>query len=149
MRSSTRRFALSLVTVVALALAACSPSARVTYIPEGGSYTEDDLVTVLESADPDEAARIAPEDIAAKRQEALADLRRHGDDAAAIADILTAEFPLDVTAVPFLVERGTYENESAWIVLEAWAEDDDSPVYRRVWVFATDDGALLAAKSVR
>src|SRR5574340_850772 len=116
MRSSTRRLTLSLVTVMVLAIAACSPSARVTYIPEGASYTKDDLVTVLEDADPGGVVRIAAEDIAAKRQEALADLRSHGEDAAAIADILTAEFPLDVTAVPFLVERGTYEGESAWIV---------------------------------
>ena len=102
-------------------------------------------VSVVEIPDRDVTADEAPD----VRQSALADLRTNGDDAARLADVLTAEFPADVLAVPYEVERGAYDGEDAWIVFESWTSEGAELTGRRVWVFAHDDLSMLAAHSVR
>src|SRR5574340_1212365 len=149
MRSDARWLALCLVLATSLAAASCASPARVSYIPEGRSYRAADLVTALEDADPGRTSRIAAGEIGEARQQALADLRSKGEEASLLANTLTSEFPTDVAAVPFRVERGTYEGKPAWIVFEAWAEPGESPTHRRLWVFAIDDLSVLAAQSLR
>lgn len=140
--------ALGLIAVLSLlVLSACASASRVTYIPDGDAFTADDLASRLEDSDPGAAARVTAEDALEVRQSALADLRTNGEDAAGLADLLTLEFPTDVLAVPYTVELGTYEGESAWIVFEAWTDAGPRLSGRRVWVFAHDDLAMLAAHS--
>lgn len=132
-----------------LALAACGSASRVTYIPEGTSYTSESIVAALEASDAGSASRVTVEEAPDVRQSALADLRTYGDEAARLADMLTAEFPSDVLAVPYAIEHGTYDGEDAWIVFESWAGDGAELSGRRVWVFAYDDLSVLAAQSER
>ena len=138
-----------LIAVLGLAtavlLASCAPAHRVTYIPEGGSYTVDDLARLLDEADLGAAVRIDTSDAVDERQSTLADLRREGDDTGRLADTLTLDFPADLAAVPVLVEHATYEGAEAWVVIEAWGEEGGSLTHRQLWVLSYDDGAVLAA----
>jgi len=125
----------------------CASPARITYIPEGGSYTADGLGDVLDAADRGETAQTSNDDIGALRQEALADLRTYGDEAAALADALTHEFPVDVNAVPVEVRAVTYEGRPAWIVVESWGEPGEQLSSARLWVFSAEDYSLITAVS--
>lgn len=144
-----RRFTTLVLLLLATTLAACGPADIVTYIPEGGSYAAEDLGELLASADLGDSARIDVADAADVRQRALAELRKSGDDAALLADTLTADFPADVAAVPVSVEKATYEGDAVWIVTEAAADDAGTLSYRRLWVFSYDERAVLAARSAR
>lgn len=142
--------ALGLAALLAtVALTACGSASRVTYIPEGAAYTSESIVTALEASDAGPASGVTAKEAAEVRQSVLADLRTNGDEAARLADMLTAEFPSDVLAVPYAVEHGTYEGEDAWIVFESWTSDGPELSGRRVWVFGYDDLGMLAAHSVR
>lgn len=144
-----RRTALGFTALLAtFALAACGSASRVTYIPEGASYSAESLAAAVEASDAGPASRVTVDEAADVRQSALADIRKNSDEAARLADMLTAEFPTDVLAVPYAVERGTYDGESAWIVFEAWTRDDTALSGRRAWVFSDDDLSMLAAHSV-
>ena len=137
-----------LVWPVTLALlAACAPGVVVEYVPDGGSYTAESIDDLLGSVDLGSAIRVSAEDATPARQEALASLRRHGTDASALADTLTRDFPVDVAAVPVLVERGRYEGDPAWIVVEAWGEPGGKLTHRRLWVFDYDTRMVVAARS--
>jgi hypothetical protein len=135
--------------LIALAASACESPSSVSYIPEGGSYTADDLAAALGAADPGSTSRVASDAAAETRQEALADIRSNGAEASALADMLTSEFPPDALAVPFRVERGEFDGEDAWIVLEAWGEPGASLSGRRLWVISASDLRVLAAHSSR
>lgn len=145
-----RRAMLHVLLLLLLTTAACGSPSHVTFIPEGGSYKVGDLISTLDAANPPAAhARVSPEDIPEARQEALADLRSQGDDAAALADTLTSQFPHDVAAVPFSVERGQLDGRPAWIVIESWGDPGGQLEFRRLWVFSYDDLSVLAAHSIR
>jgi hypothetical protein len=92
---------------------------------------------------------VSSEDALDVRQEALADLRKNDESTAMLADTLTSDFPLDVAAVPYLVELGTFDGEPAWIVYESWGESGEKLVHRRLWVFSYGDRSVLAAHSIR
>lgn len=136
------------IVLLALSLMACSSPSDLNFIPDGPSYAAGDLNTALADANPGSTASVSVEDASEVRQEALAELRKNGDEAALLADALTASFPTDVPAVPYRVERGMYEGEQAWIVFEAWGEED-TLAYRRVWVLSAETRDILAAFSVR
>jgi hypothetical protein len=142
---------LACLTALVLVVAAlsCGSAARATFTPDGGSYTADDLPRLLEGADLTVFSDIPTDDAAETRTRVLASLRQEGDDAAALADTLTSDFPTDITSVPAIVERGTYEGEPAWIVIESWGEPGETLAYRRIWVFSYDERAVVAATSAR
>lgn len=145
-----RLMALGLAAVlITFAVTSCESASRVIYIPEGSAYTPESLVTALDESDAGATASVTAEEASDVRQSALADLRTNGDEAARLADMLTAEFPTDVRAVPYAVERGSYDGTEAWVVFEAWTDDDTDLSGRRVWVFAADDLGMLAAHSLR
>lgn len=143
------RYTPVLALLITLAVSGCAGQARVTYIPEGGNYAADDLSRALDDSEPGSTSRLTAEDALTARQEALADLRTHGDDAARLADVLTSEFPTDTTAVPYAVEAGTFDDVPAWIVFEAWGDAGQPLTHRRIWVFSRDDLSVLAADSIR
>lgn len=140
---------LCLVLAAVLTTAACTSPARVTFIPEGDVYTANDLQSALEDSDPGRVASVQTADAPGVRQEALANLRRNGEGAGELADTLTTEFPVDVAAVPYRVEKGAYGDTEAWIVFEAWGEPGGDLVYRRAWVFSLDDRSVIATHSTR
>ena len=145
-----RRFVPIVLFVLALALVACGSRDIVRYIPdEGGEYGADDLQALLMSADLTGVSTVSATDAPESRQQALSELRLHGEDAAALADTLTSDFPTDVSAVPVIVELATYESQPAWIVIEAAADDQGTLGYRRLWVFSLEQRTVLAAQSGR
>lgn len=131
--------------VVIVLVAGCSPTARVTYIPDEKAYTTESLPALLASVSVHE--KIGADDVAAARQQALADLRKRGPEAAELADTLTHQFPVDVNAVPIEVRKTRYEDQEAWIVIEVWGRQGEPPSYRRLWVFSAEELELLAACS--
>ncbi|MRS12904.1 MAG: hypothetical protein EG823_07510 [Actinobacteria bacterium] len=141
------RLTLALSVILLTALTACASPSRVTYIPEGGDYTVGDLPQALLDARPGAASRVMGEEAPEVRQEALADLRGHGEDASALADTLTSDFPTDDISLPFAVELGTFEGQPAWIVYEAYGEAGGELSSKRIWVFSYDDRTVLAAHS--
>jgi hypothetical protein len=143
-----RTYAIGLSILLVLASACTSPT-RVTYIPDGVSFGASDLTRVLESVELDDAYDIDPRDVPQARQDVLADLRTYGDDAAALADALTTDFPTDVNAVPVEVWSATYAGEAAWVVIEAWGDPADALRYRRMWIYSADDMSLVSAHSIR
>lgn len=140
----------AIATLLSLGLGSawgCSSPARISYIPEAGPYTAEDIATVLDDVSPGEAAEAPAAKSGELRQEALADLRTHGDDAAALADALTHQFPVDVNAVPVEVRAATYEGQPAWIVIESWGAPGEPLTSIRLWVFSSEDLALITALS--
>lgn len=144
-----RQLAACVLLVAALTVSACASPSALDYIPEGPSYAADELTTALEESDAGAAAQVKVEDAADVRQDTLAQLREHGEEASALADMLTSEFPVDVAAVPYRVEVGTYEGQQAWIVYEAWGDEEGTLSYRRMWVLSYEDRAVIAAQSIR
>lgn len=141
--------AITIVLALVVVVASCGSSVRATFIPDGGSYTADDLTSLLDSADLSRFSDIATDDAARIRTEVLAALRQEGDDAAALADTLTSDFPTDVASIPAIVEHGTYEGEPAWIVVESWGDPGGSLTHRRIWVFSYGERAVIAATSAQ
>lgn len=144
---SRNRGIVILLLAAAFALSSCSSASRITYIPDGGAYTEADLGKTLAAAHAGPVAGLSAGEVAGVRQEMLADLRSRDDDAALLADTLTSDFPTDVNAVPFRVESGALDGEPAWIVFEAWGDEGKRLDHTRVWIFSRDDRSLITAKS--
>lgn len=143
-----RTYAIGLSILLMLTSACASPT-RVTFIPDGPSFGASELTRVLESVEIGDAHDIDPKDVRQARQDALADLRTYGDDAAALADALTADLPADVNAVPVEIWSATYEGEPVWVVIEAWGDPSEKLRYRRMWIYSTDDVTLVGAHSIR
>ncbi|MCK8115682.1 hypothetical protein [Anaerosoma tenue] len=137
------------LSILLMLASACTSSTRVTYIPDGASFGASDLTLMLESVQIEDAHDIDPNDAQQARQDALADLRTYGDDAAALADALTTDFPADVNAVPVEVWSATYEGEPAWVVIEVWGDPSEDLRYRRMWIYSADDMSLVSAHSIR
>lgn len=140
----------AVIALISLGLVAgwgCSAPKRITYIPEGGSYTADTLKETLEAADNGSAVRIPAEEVSESRQEALSDLRTYGEGPSALADALTHQFPTDVNAIPFEVRAATYEEQPAWLVIESWGPTGAPLSSVRLWVFSADDLELITALS--
>lgn len=146
----TRRLLASLTSLVlVVAMLSCGTPAKAVFVPDGGPYVADDLTRLLQDADLAAFSDTPTDDAAELRTRVLASLRQEGDDAAALADTLTSDFPTDVASVPAIVEHGTYEGEPAWIVIESWGEPGQKLSYRRIWVFSYEERAVVAATSMR
>ncbi len=143
-----RTYAIGLSILLMLASACASPT-RVTYIPDGASFGASELTRVLGSVEIGDAHDIDPKDVRRARQDALADLRTYGDDAAALADALTTDFPADVNAVPVEIWSATYEGEPVWVVIEVWGDPSEELRHRRMWIYSADDVTLVSAHSIR
>ena len=142
-----RSFAVALIALGLMSSTGCSSPARISYIPEGGAYTADDLPGVLDAADSADLAGLPADEVDETRQEVLADLRTHGEDAAALADALTTQFPVDVNSVPIEVRLATYEGAPAWVIVESWGAAGRPLSTRRLWVFSAESLELITALS--
>lgn len=144
---SRRAAVVALVSIGLLSAWGCSSSTRISYIPDGGAYTADDLGEVIDSTDPGDTRGLPADEVGASRQEALANLRTHGQEAGALADALTHQFPVDVNAVPIEVRSATYEGAPVWIVVESWGDAGQALSSLRLWVFSANDLTLVTAVS--
>jgi len=144
MHVSRTVFAITVMALLTLACAGCD-AAIVEYIPEGGTYTLSEAQERAVAVDAHGAERIATDDADAERVDRLVYLRRQGEEAAALADALTAGFPTRSASVPVLVERGTVDGQMVWIVVEAWGEPGAKLEHRRLWLL--DDSSLEVVNS--
>ncbi len=138
---------LCILTVLMFSIAAasgCSGSGDITYVPDGGTYTSDELTAMAaEIKEPSAAGRPvseAPE----LRQAALTRLRRD-EGTRPLADLLTKAFPADGRSVPYYAELGSVNGHDAWIVVEVWGATDGILDKRRVWAFSTDTGDVIVS----
>ncbi len=138
---------LSLAVLLTLALGACGPGGDLTYIPEGTSRADADLDALMASVDLGAVERAQTAEAGDLRTRALTSLRRQGDEAIALADVLTAEFPVELAAVPVYAERGEMDGEAAWFVVEAWGPTGGALTKRRLWVISVATGSVVAARS--
>jgi len=144
MRLIRTALAVTATALITFALSACG-TATLEYIPEGGTYTLAEVQERAVTADAHGAEGIATDDANAERVERLVFLRQQGEEAAALADALTAGFPTESASVPILVERGTVDGRSVWIVVEAWGEPGEKTEHRRLWLL--DDQTLEVVNS--
>jgi len=142
-----RHLAVLVALALCLLLTGCGSRANLTFIDDGKSYSGADLEALLATTDLGKTAKVTTDEAPDVRIEVLAQLRQQGDGAATLANTLTSDFPVDVAAVPVLVEAATYEGETAWIVIEAWGDENGTLIHRRLWVFAESDQSVLAALS--
>lgn len=150
MRGHTARTASIFSVLVALALlAGCGNPAAVEFEPSGGAYDPASIENLLANADAGAAGEVTTEEAPSVRQEALVELRKQGDDASGVADLLTRGFPQDTAAIPILVEAASFEGTPVWVIVEAWGDPEGKLEHRRAWVFGQETGDLLYTASRR
>ncbi len=135
------------MAIITATLALFSSGCRsepVEFIDAGHAYRESDLDALLTATSPGDLAGKNAEDAPRLRQQALTSLRRKGGRAADAAQLLTATFPASTLAVPFHVERATYEGDDAWIVIEARGRTGTTLDTIRLWVLDADGGVLVS-----
>jgi hypothetical protein len=119
----------------------------VTFVPKGSPKTLAQAEQAAQKVDISSASDVQTADADKARTEALVELRRKGPDAGSAADLLTRAFPLKPRSVPVYVESAPVDGQPAWIVVEAWGEQDGKLVHRRVWVFDRGTGDVLGSRS--
>lgn len=137
----------ALAVALCLVLAGCSTSFE--YVPDGGEYTLAQTQELAQDTPLGKAAEIRTADANAERVERLTELRGHGEVADALADALTSDFPPEHAAVPLLVEAATVDGKPAWVIVEAWGEEDGNLSHKRLWVLDRATYAVVASSSFR
>jgi hypothetical protein len=139
--------ALSLTVVAALQAAGCWSAPRVSFEHSDASYTVTQAEQFGRSVSLAGASSIKTEQATAERQKALAELRRLGSEPAAVADMLTKDFPQQSRAVPVSVTAATVSGVPAYVVVEATGRPGGTLTSRRVWVFDASSGAVMGSAS--
>jgi hypothetical protein len=134
----------TLAAFVVLALLSGCSSKGPVYVDEGASYNADTALEALQKADASALATKATADGVKLRHDALAALRREGTNASAVADLLTRTFPSTTSGVPVYVERGTFNNTPAVIVVEATGPASGTLSSKRLWVLGENGDILFA-----
>lgn len=116
----------------------------VQFVDAGRSYTASTVDDLIANTSSGGLAAQKTEDAPALRQRALVSLRRASGRAPQAAELLTAIFPASTTAVPYYVERATYEGTDAWIVLEARGRPGGTLADRRLWVIDTTGNVMVS-----
>jgi hypothetical protein len=129
--------------MLALALMGCS-APNLTFVDEGGSYNRESALALTAAADSGDLADHSTREAGVLRHDALVDLRGEGAAGAEAASIITRTFPSDAAAVPFYVERATFDSVPALVIIEAIGPADGSLVDKRIWVLSEDGDVLLS-----
>ncbi len=140
------------IIVLGCALLACTglvgcEKKTLEYIPTGGAYTMAQVEDVATQVSLVNVENERTADGSALRKDALLELRAAGGDASLLADALTRDFPSDATSVPLLVEAATVDGIEAWIVVEAWGDEDGTLSHRRVWILDRSTFTILGSTS--
>jgi len=146
----SRLYAMSvLIVIIALAIGGCSGGGTIEFIPDGVTYSLEDVEATARSIDISSVADVAADEIESTRQDYLTDLRGYGEQAGDVADTLTSDFPLDTLAVPVRVEAAVVDGQDVWLVFEAWAEDGGTLAHRRLWILDRDTLTVTDSMSFR
>ena len=144
MRRRTKRSIVAAISLLlALALTSCSQSG-LTFVDEGGSYDRESALALAAAADSGDLAGRSTREADALRHDALVDLRSEGAAGAEAASLVTKTFPSNAAAVPFYVERATFDSKPALVVIEAIGPADGSLADKRIWVLSEDGDVLLS-----
>jgi hypothetical protein len=100
------------------------------------------VVELVEAADSGALADESADDAADLRHRYLVALRSQGEGAAEAVSLLNKTFPADTAAVPFYVERATYGQVPALVVVEAMGRPGTTLSDKRLWVI-DEKGAVL------
>ncbi|GAB4291350.1 MAG: hypothetical protein Kow0067_17960 [Coriobacteriia bacterium] len=144
-------FAAALVwaTLVASFMLGGCASGDMQYIPDGDTYTLAEAQDLANAADTAGVRDLGPDEARQERQDRLARLRGEGEEARALADVLTTQLPADSAAVPLRIEAAVVDESDVWIVVEAWGDDDGSLEHRRLWLFDRQTLQLVGSASFR
>ncbi|MDP2181566.1 MAG: hypothetical protein Q8K99_03235 [Actinomycetota bacterium] len=140
--------------VLAVSLSACTVvlvgcNQKMQYSDRGGSYTREEVISVFDAvAEPSFLGR-PTEEADDLRQSQLSSLRSKGEEASALATLLTEQFPGESRSVPYYAEAAVVGGTDAWIVLEAWGSEGKNIDRLRLWAFdrATGDVLTSAARN--
>lgn len=131
------------ILMLAMGLAGCGPSGPL-WVNEQNEYTTRTVGAVLDSADTarfeDRKTTDAPE----LRHAALTSLRKNGEDASEVADMLTRTFEPSTRGVPVYVELASIDGTKAVIVVEVTGPRSGRLDSKRLWALDTDGNVLLA-----
>ncbi len=136
----------SLIATVAVALMTGCADKGPVYIDSGATHTNETALAVLARADASTLASKPTAEGEELRHAALAALRREGETASTVADLLTRTFPSSTSGVPVYVERASYEGTPAVLVVEATGPASGSLSSKRLWV-VSESGDILFAGS--
>lgn len=143
-----RAVALTLAALLLFALSGCASSPDTELRTEPLALTVDEALALADEADAGRAGGVDVEDASEARSEALAGLRKRGEEGEQVADLLTAGFPGDLASVPILAQAAVIDGEEAWVVVEAYGDAEGALTHRRVWVFASD-GTIITTAATR
>jgi len=140
-----RPLSLLLMVVLALAvmLSGCSKKGPV-FVDDSAKYDAASVEKLLGVADISALSELPTTDATALRHSALSGLRKQGDSAAGVADLLTSTFEPDTRGVPVYVEKASFEGTSAVVVVEATGPKTGTFTMKRLWVLGSDGSVLLA-----
>lgn len=139
--------ALVLLILLLVSAAGCSPDV-ISFEDPGGDYTAESISAVVEDAPRPTAYGEPVSGADDLRHDALVELRAMGGEAVDAADLLTTQFPPPVRSVPYLVEAGTFDDTSAWIIVEVWGIDGGSLDQTRVWAFDRETEEVLFTAAI-
>jgi len=130
-------------TTLAVVLCGCAAKGPV-YVDQGTSYDKKSALKILAQAD-SSAVMAEPASRGSKlRHGALASLRGKGAPASRVADLLTRTFPSDTSGVPVYVERASYDDKPAVVVVEATGPDSGTLSGKRLWILDEQGDVLFA-----
>lgn len=111
---------------------------------EGTNYDRATALKLATSVDSGDLEGSPSSEAATLRHDALVGLRRQGTVGAQAASLITRTFPTDTVAVPFYVERATFDGQPVFVVVEALGPKDGTLRDKRVWVLSDSGDVLLS-----
>lgn len=143
MRAALLRLVAASVLVTAFALAGCS-GPDPTFVEDGALYDSASAGELVEQADPGSLAEKPAAQASELRHDYLVALRGLGGGAATAAEVITRTFPTETEAVPFYVELAMFDDEPAYIIVEALGRPGGTLSDKRLWVIDEDGNVLLS-----
>lgn len=128
-----------------LGLVGCADGATV-WVDESAAYTAASIGEPLDTADISRVSERPTAEAQDLRHDALSSLRKQGDSASQVADMLTSTFDPDTRGVPVYVEKASFEGTSVVIVVEATGPKSGALTLKRLWVLG-EDGSVILARS--
>jgi hypothetical protein len=133
--------------MTALVLASCTARSGVVFEPAAAPMTMKQVEQKARSVSLDAAASLDKTNAAAAREKVLVDLRTRGTEGQRAATLLTKGFPQDTPSVPVWVGVSEVDGIRSIVAVEAYPDKTGKLVWRRLWVFDMDSGAVRLAAS--
>lgn len=145
-QSHLRFITAALLAVLMMAgVSGCSDKGP-TWVDEGTKYTVASVERLLVATDISAIADRPTTTATDLRHKALASLRKQGESASGVADMLTSTFEPDTRGVPVYIEKASLEGTSVVVVVEATGPKSGKLDHKRLWVLS-EDGSVVLARS--